>query len=85
MTIMLDDELSHWLAQEAKRRGKTVDEVAAQLLRDSMKHIPANSTERRSVMDFAGIGARRPGSLSGKDAQEYVEEQRAEWDDRKAM
>jgi hypothetical protein len=38
--------------------------------------------ERRSVMDFGGAGTGRPGSLQGRDAQEYVNELRAEWDER---
>ena len=82
MIITLDDELSGWLAEEAKRRGEKADDVAAQLLRRSMKSLPSNSPKLHSVMDFAGVGAGRPGALSGKDAQEYVDELRAEWDER---
>ncbi len=82
MTIILDDELSSWLAQEAKRRGRKVDEVAALLLRASMRRIPPDAHDLRSVMDFAGIGAGRHGALGGKDAQKHIDELRTEWDDR---
>lgn len=82
LTIKLDDELSLWLAQEAKRTGLRVDEVAASLLRDSISKLPEAMPERRSVMEFAGVGAGRPGALNDKDAQEHIDELRAEWSDR---
>lgn len=34
---------------------------------------------RRPIQEFLGIA---PGLLGGRDAQEWVEEQRAEWDER---
>jgi hypothetical protein len=82
MTIILDEELSVRLAQEAKRRGEKAEEVAAQLLRQSLNDTPAGHTNRSSVMEYAGIGAGRPGALRGRDAQEYVDELRGEWEDR---
>ena len=84
MTLSLSPEAEARLQAAAAQSGRTPEEIVAALVEtlpvpSPLPH-PAAST--RSVMDFAGIGAGRPGSLQGRDAQEYVNEMRAEWDER---
>lgn len=82
MTLLLDDEISRQLNEEAQRRGQSVNALAAELLRQSLNVSVKPIAQPHSVMEFAGRGAGRPGALGERDAQVYVDELRDEWDAR---
>lgn len=82
MTLLLDDEITRELNEEAQRRGQNVSVLAAELLRQSLKASAKSTENRHAVMEFAGAGAGRPGALGEKDAQAYVNELRDEWSER---
>jgi hypothetical protein len=101
MTITIDDDLSARLSEEARRRGQDPETVATTLLRaviDALASAPNGETAPRlhNVMEFAGVGAGRPGATQsildfegvakdsgvGMDAQEYVNQMRDEWEER---
>jgi hypothetical protein len=79
MTITLDEELGRQLAEVARLRGMDVSTVAAEMLRASLHEI--RTPVFHSVMEFAGVGAGRPGAVQ-QDAQQYVESLRDEWEAR---
>lgn len=82
MTITLDDDLWRRLAEEAQRRGQNVDAMAEDWLRHQLNIVRPVAAAAHTVMEFAGVGAGRPGALTDRDAQNYIDELRDEWDER---
>lgn len=87
ITVTVDDTLAERLQADAAARGQDVNHYALTVLRAGVDALalPENgetAPRLHNAMEFAGVGAGRPGSLQGKDAQEYVNELRAEWEER---
>ena len=80
MTIDLDDDLTLRVEAEARKRGQSSEVFAVDFLRRNLTPAPAEAIQY-SVMEFAGVGANRPGSIGG-DINSYITSVRDEWDER---
>lgn len=81
MTITLSPEAEARLQAAAAQSGRTPDEIVAAFVETlpPVQHETNPTPMTRSVLDFEGMGKDNP---IGMDAQEYVNEMRAEWDER---
>lgn len=82
ITIELEPEKEARLATLANERGLSVNGFIAALIEREVGAAPDSTSpppRRRSILEFEGVGARY---ATGQDAQEYVNELRAEWDHR---
>lgn len=81
MTLLLHlpPETEARLRERAAREGRPEEEIALRALVKDLEGTEVPATRRRSILDFEGVGRHNP---IGKDAQEYINEMRDEWDRR---
>ncbi len=81
MTITLSPEAEARLQAAAAQSGRTPEEIVAAFMETlpPVQHETSPAPVKRSVLYFEGMGKENP---IGMDAQEYVHQMRAEWDER---
>jgi hypothetical protein len=79
LTIDLTPEIEAKLREKASGRGQDIGSYLLDIACQDSELAALSNSKKYKATDFAGIGAKY---ATGQDAQEYVNELRAEWDHR---
>lgn len=77
LTLHLTPVMEAKLRERAVREGHAEEEIALNAVEQFLEREEAPPKRRRTILEFRGVGKHNP---VGKDAQEYVNEMRDEWD-----
>jgi len=79
LVLHLSPETEARLRERAIREGRSEEEIALRAVENLLEAGEAPPKRRRNILEFEGVGRHNP---VGRDAQEYVNEMRDEWDRR---
>ena len=77
LVLHLPPAMEAKLRERASREGRAEEEIALNAVEKLLEAVEPAPRRRRSILEFRGVGKHNP---IGKDAQEYVNEMRDEWD-----